>query len=696
MLLYRSFFRFGCTLVAGVAATTSFAQVDGNAKEHTSFNISSVYAELNQPVAASDGIDFQLPSPWWDQHVSQAQREELQSIPTDIHSLMYLAVKYSKQIRIAAQDPLIRETAITEADSDFDWVRYLNTAWNDTSEPTSNSLTAGEGIDRFNEETFQFGGGIRKRTRTGGFLDIGQTFGYQDNNSVFFAPGDQANGRFTISYSQPLLRGRGRAYNNSLVMLANIDAGVAHDEFKAALQTELLEVARGYYALYQERAYLAQQVRLYLKTKDIVDTLQARQALDAQRTQYVLASSALESRRSDLIRSRTAVINAETRLRGLINAPELRLSDEAELVPQEFPTQGFIDVDLRSQLQLAAQHRPEIMAAIKEVKAGSTRLGVAEHELLPVLNLVTQGYLSGLEGDSRFAEAFGNQFSQGAPSYSVGLQYEFPVGNRLARARMCRRRIEMRQLQSQYEQALAAVETEVDIAVRELTTSYQEIAARQRALIAAEAEAETIEIRWQRMIDGSGQSGLNLESLLRAQERVTQAEREYVTSVLTYNLAMINLRKANGTLLIAENVSIGRTCDNCAGKDLMVTKGQSTNAMQTVSAPAYVDQTQLPTMDGSSVIEPSDDFSASSVQTVETQTIESQTFDPLEFSPPAVQGDFDPFGAGIPHRIDPTQNVTPVPSANNVRGFTTNSPSAPPNPSNGKFLIEDVQPTASE
>lgn len=671
MLLYKSLLRFGCSIAVGVVATSTLAQVDDGTKSHTAFNISSVYADLNQPTAASAATDFQLESPWWDQHVSQQQREELQPIPTDIHSLMYLAVKYSKQIRIAAQNPLIQETAITEADSDFDWVRYLDTAWNDTSEPISNTLTAGGTATRFNEQTFQFSGGLRRRTRTGGFLDISQRFGFQDNNSTFFIPGNQANGRFTISYSQPLLRGRGRAYNNSLVMLANIDAGVAHDDFKATLQRELYSVAQSYYALYQERAYLAQQVRLYLKTKDIVDALQARQALDAQRTQFVLASSALETRRSDLIRSRTAVINQETRLRGLINAPELRLSDEAELVPQEFPTQGFIDIDLPTQLQLAAVHRPEIKAAIKQVKAASTRLGVAEHELLPVLNLVTQGYLSGLEGDSDFGTAFTNQFSQGRPSYSVGLQYEFPVGNRLARARLCRRRIEMRQIQTQYEQALAAVETEVDIAVRELRTSYQEIAARKRALVAAEAEAETIKVRWQRMIDGSGQSGLNLESLLRAQERVTNAEREYVTSVLTYNLAMINLKQANGTLLIAENVTVGRSGNNCAA-ELIVSKGQSADSMYTEAAPSCA------TCSGD-VQAPQDYQESSFISGGDDSVIDTHTI-----APPTVEGSFDPAGSTTRSPATP------------VQGFIPTTGVAPANDGGGDFLIDDVLPTASE
>ena len=562
--LYTLSLLAGCVMFASVKPAETAAQ-------ESSFDVSSVFDQLMAPAEDVAEETLKPPTLWWDQHVSQSQRNAVPPISTDLHSLMYLALKYSNQIRIAAENPLIRETAITEADSNFDWVRYVNSSWNDTSQPTSNALTAGAGVNRFNDHIFQAAAGVRRNTRYGGQLDISQRFGYQDNNSEFFIPADQATGQFTVSFNQPLLRGRGFAYNNSLVVLAQMDAEIAHDEFRAELQNQLLEIARAYWLMYQERAVLAQQVKLYLKTKTIVDVLRSRQTIDAQRTQYITASSALATRRSDLIRARTAVINAETRLRGLINAPELVNSDETELVPTEVPSQVFVPIDLRTEIHTALQNRPEVHAAIKEVRAGATRLGVAEHEMLPVLNLVTQGFANGLRGSSNFGGAFVDQFSEGAPSYSIGLQYELPIGNRLSNARLCRRQIEQRQLQTQYAQALEAIEVEVDIAVRELETAYNEVFARRRALAASEAEAATIEARWQNMIDGSGTSSLNLESLLRAQERVTEAEREYVTSLLTYNLATINLRKANGTLLQSENVAISRPCNGCAER-LMLDK----------------------------------------------------------------------------------------------------------------------------
>lgn len=568
--LNRSITGIAAVAVGILSGTDAFAQ--NHQTNYKSFDVSDVFDEMaNHGFQSAIG---QAPAAaWWDTHVTNQQRKTAQPLPTDIHTLMYLALKYSNEIRIAAEDPVIRQTAIIEADSNFDWVRYLNTSLNDTSEPISNALTTGDPSRFFNEETAQVVGGVRRNTRTGGQFDVSQRFGFQDNNSTFFIPANQATGQLTVSYTQPLLRGRGRAFNNSLVVLSQLDAGVAEDEFLTTLQEQLLEVTRSYWSLYQERAQLAQQTSLYLKTRDIVSLLKARQAIDAQRTQLITASSALESRRSDLIRSRTAVINAETRLRGLINAPELNIAENLELVPVEMPSLEYLPTELRAELSQAIQFRPEIHAALKEIKAASIRYGVAQNELLPALNFVTEGFLSGLRGNSDFGGAFGDQFTTGAPSYSVGLQYEMPIGNRLARARITRRGVEMRQLQRRYALALTAIETEVDIAVRELNTAYQEIQARHRALNAAEAETKTIEARWAKMADGSGQSSLNLESLLRAQERVTEAERDYTESLLTYNLAMINLKRANGTLLQSESVSVGRSFNQQDGPSLILDKG---------------------------------------------------------------------------------------------------------------------------
>ena len=343
---------FGYLLLSMLTLLVSMQTCLAQQVEFKSFDANAIYRQLDANSFASQQTTL-MPS-WWDSHVARSLRDQ-QPIPTDVHTLLFLAVHNSNQIKIAKRDPLIRETAVQEADSNFDWVRYLNTAWNDTSEPISSTLTAGGTATRFNDNIFQATGGLRRLTRYGGQLDISQRFGWQDNNSTFFVPDNQATGQFTVSYTHPLLRGNGFAYNNSIVFLAKIDTEVAEQEFMAALQDELLEVTRGYWALYLERAVLAHQMRLFLKTQQIFQTLEARQAVDTQRTQLITASSALESRRADLIRARTAVTNAETRLRGMINAPELQNSDQAELIPFETPSISLYETDLNTEIQAALQ-----------------------------------------------------------------------------------------------------------------------------------------------------------------------------------------------------------------------------------------------------------------------------------------------------------------------------------------------------
>ena len=630
--------------VLGILLTIISTEMSSHAQDSfRDFSATDVFRQMNVDAAASPA---QLVPSWWDRHVQNSLRE-VQPLPADLHTILYLAIHHSNQIKIAKADPLIRETAIQEADSAFDWVRYLDASWNDTSEPVSNSLTAGGNQNRFNDQIFQATAGVRRTTRSGGQLDISQRFGWQDNNSQFFIPNDQATGRLTLSYTHPLLRGRGAAYNNAIVFLAQVDTQIANDEFLAILQDELLDITRAYWNLHLERAVLAHQLRLYLRTRKIYNTLSARQTVDTQGTQLILTASALENRRADLIRAQTTVTNSETRLRGMINANELGNTDETELIPVEpLPTYHY-HTDLQNEIQVALQNRPEVRAAVQQVRAGSIRLGVAQHELLPALNLVTQSFLAGLQGDNDFGTAFTDQFSTGRPSYSLGLQYELPVGNRLAKARVCRRQHELTRLQTEYSRALQTVQTEVDIAVRELKTAHQEIIATSRALAAAESEVNTIEKRWQRMIDGNGTSSLNLESLLRAQERVTAAEREYVTSRLTYSLAMVNLKRANGTLLQSDAVAVSPTCGPDGCHDINLDKARPANSQ---AAPV---QMHLSPQFG----QPANYFS-SNVAPVATPTIATSTFATPTMTQQAVPA---AFGWDSP-AVNPVGSNTAVPN----------------------------------
>ena len=514
------------------------------------------FASPSQSVRTQNGANSQS---GWQSAAASSLFPNSQSIQVDLPSLFALALSNSEQIKIYSETPLIRETAVVEANATFDWTRYFNGLWEDTDEPVGSSLTVGGAGTRFQDQNLSLTGGVRRRSLTGVEVDLSQRIGHQDTNSNFFIPNDQATAQLALNVNIPLLRGRGRAYNTSLQCLAHIDVQTANDEFHRQLQSHLLEITRAYWALYLERASFAQRYRLAHSTSEILKRIERRRTIDASPVQLTSAKAALSARESELIRASAAIRNAEARLRALINAPDLGIDETTELIPVQPPSGEYYYADLSTQVETALQSRPEIQAATKEIKAAAIRLNMSKHEILPVLNLVTRGYLSGLRGNSEFRRSFSDQFSTGRPSYSVGIEYEVPINNRAAKARLQRRKIEKRQLESQFRLTIQNVTVEVEVAVRELLTALKEVGSRQTAVNSAEAEVAALENRWNEMVTQNGSASLTLESLLRSQERLTDAEFELAEAQLTYNLAIMNLNVANGSLLETENIGIGRS-----------------------------------------------------------------------------------------------------------------------------------------
>ena len=497
---------------------------------------------------------------WWEPTVAAPTREDAQPVAVTVDALIVSALRNSAQIKVFSDLPLIRETAITEADAAFDWIGFMESRWDDLNEPVGSTLTTG-GPTRFKDRQFSYAAGARRRNVWGGEFEVSQRIGYQDNNSVFFVPNDQGTARLTASYTQPLLRGAGRVYNTSLTVLASIDTQIARDEFSRQLQSHLLEVTRAYWSLYLERGSLCQKQRLLSRAEDILQKLEERRELDSVASQVVRARSAVTARRAEIMRAEMAVRNAESRIRALTNDPLWGSDNVTELVPGDAPFRSELPVDLGSSIATAMQYRPEIGQALKQVKAACIRMDMAKNEILPALNLVLETYVSGLRGDSRIGEALESQFTEGAPSYSAGLQYEMPIWNRAAKARLQRRRLEVRQLQNQFQTTAQTLKLEVAVAVRELMTSFRELDARAQAMEAADGEVEYITQRWQALGAADRSASLMLEDLLNAQSRLANAEFEYLNSSVTYNLALMNYKKAVGTLLQEEQILMNRNCD---------------------------------------------------------------------------------------------------------------------------------------
>lgn len=508
-------------------------------------------ARVNGPVAPHGDVesrpDFR---PWWEAALHGKILSTPQAAEISGDMLVLSALEHSPRVRLLQQLPLIQETHVAEARAAFDWRTFLDARLVSANEPVGNLLTTG-GPTEFIDRSWNTAGGVRRMTSHGGALELSQRIGYQNTNSVFFTPPHQGTARLSLSYTQPLLRGRGRVYNQSRIVVAEIDSEISRTEGMRQLELHLLDVMRAYWRLYLVRGVLVQKRRSFEQAQQIQQELELRRRADAYPGLILRAVAATTARGAQLYEAETAVANAEGQLRVLVNSPELRSPEPVELIPLDVPIRDDVILDASSLAAMAMQQRAEIFQATEEIRSASVRLNAARHELLPALNVVLETYVAGLRGDSDFGGAVLDQFAPGGPSGAVGVSYEGAFNNHAAQARHRRRELELRQLSLQFEQTVQAVVLDVEQTHRNVVTANRTLHAKRDALAAAEAEVRFLMER-RRLIGNDRTTSLVLVDLLEAQDRLTVSEHQYLEAQVNYVLALLDLKRAVGSLIQQE------------------------------------------------------------------------------------------------------------------------------------------------
>lgn len=516
-------------------------------------------------LAVGDDTDHFQTSPlpagftaWWQPDVTRPQRRGVAARPLELDALLIEALQYSPQVQAIRETDFIRSTAIVEAEAEFDVRTFMESKFIRISDPVGDELTTG-GPPRFRDSNWYYLAGARRQTQFGATMEVSQRIGYRDNNSLFLDPTQQGNARLSLSFTQPLLNGAGRTYNQSRIVLAQLDTRAARDEVTIGLQDHLVEVTHAYWDLYLRRAVLRQKQHHYDRGRDILKRLEDRRHLDSLQSQILAAQAAVEVRYADLNRAMMAIRNAESRIRTLVSAPELFAQGQQEFIPVTRVASDGGNVSLRDAMATALYHRADVDRGIQRTRMTAVRLNMSCNELLPVLNVVLETYVAGLEGRSRVDQAWQNQFSVGEPGYTAGLLFEVPLHNRAARARHERRQAEMRQITSELQAIVDATMLDVEIAWRAVQTAHRGIRANYRSMTAIQAEVDYLQDRWTRLPGDDRSASFLLEDLLRAQDRLAEAEFSFAEAQNAYTMAQVRLKQAMGVLLAKEDLQPGET-----------------------------------------------------------------------------------------------------------------------------------------
>lgn len=484
----------------------------------------------------------------------------LEPVSLSLEEAIRTAVVQNLGIQNTRIDQAIASAEVVKAEAAFDAVFGAGTNFARIDEPASDLIFENGLGDEvpFMQGTdaaqWGFTTDLNKRLKTGGALELSYQAERQSNREqaggARLDPNPSTLSTVGLGLAQPLLRGFGEDVNTASIKLAqNADRRAA-----LAIESDLLDlvvqVEQAYWSLYIARQDLVVAEWLVGEGERIRDILGNRRGFDTTLAQYADAVATVESRKTRLIRARRDVGQAMDNLKLLVNAPDLPVGSEVDVVPVDSMVESPYTFDLRDSISTALAQSPIIDAAILVIDDASISEIVARNGRLPALDLKAEiswlGLADGLGGSLQNVDG---QFVD----YLVGLQFSQPIGNRAPESVLRQARLRRSSAVIQYRQAVQNTVLQVKNAIRDIEAGYALVGQARNFRLAQAENLRALEALRETLAALTPEF-LNL--LFQRQERLGEAQLQELNALVAYNLAIAELHRVTGTGLEANRIDL--------------------------------------------------------------------------------------------------------------------------------------------
>ena len=468
-----------------------------------------------------------------------------------LQEVIHRTVINSLDVRVAGYQPAIDELRILEEEGAFDPSIFLSPSLQRQFPqgviPTS--LNPNELM------TQVVSGGLRQKFLSGGQAELkyqAQRYNFQKPVGIFntaLVRDTVWDNQVVLQITQPLLQNYGEEINRAKITIARNDQKISQLDFRSALEKQIQTVEETYWKLLIAQRDVQIQSQLLMDTESTLDTIIRRMRVDATPLNVSQVRSSAEQRNASLIDARGQLGSLSDDLKRLMSDPQFPPGGPEIIVPADAPIEEPVRFSLADQIGTALHNRLELLQQLLRIDSALTVIKAARNNMLPQLNL--QGQV-GVEGWGNGPnESFEQMVETQLFNYAIGLQFEVPLGNRVARAIYQRTLLQHMEAVLEYQRLAQLVITEVSKAQRELDTSWQLMDATRRATFAARDALEQYQKR------EGGSQPLTPEFLqlkLQLQSDLANAQRQEIQSVARYNIALSALELAKGTLLRYNNI----------------------------------------------------------------------------------------------------------------------------------------------
>ena len=453
-----------------------------------------------------------------------------------------LAMENNLDLKVQLIAPNISQESVNAERAKFEAAFFTNANYYKFDQPNISVVN----IEGTQGDTTSFDWGVNLPLQTGGLV----TFNLADNRSNTDSENVLINPVFTnnmsVSISQPLLRNAGIKTNTYSIRLAEYNRTIIDARTKLEVIRVIAAMDRVYWRLYAAFKQLEVRKQQYELATDQLERAKrfvnagTHAKIEVNRAEAALAQS-LES----IIFAENNLRNRQREMKLTLNKAGLRASSQTAIIPTTGPNPVHYTFDGIALVDEATENRMEMLELELEIAKAVSSIDYLKNQALPIINLNYTYNINGT-GETR-GNSYDLLYDNDFADHRLGLQLNIPLGNERAKSNLRQAHYQRQQLLASKEGRTAMIEVEVLNALDQLETNWQRIlATRQSTLLEArlyEAEVHQFE------------NGLTTSTEVRqTQANLTNAQSMEINALAEYQIALVDLAYATGTLLGAAQV----------------------------------------------------------------------------------------------------------------------------------------------
>jgi outer membrane protein TolC len=290
------------------------------------------------------------------------------------------------------------------------------------------------------------------------------------------------------------------------------------------------------------------------------------------RVEVVEAEAGVAARDVELIRAENRYLRSQDELIDAVLGTRLTADSRLEIVPTDDPIDYLkYEIDVAEASQKAFANRPELAVANYEIERQELQLKFAKNQRLPQFDVQGRYGVSGKRGKGAvtidnsgpvpvpifnsdtgdgIGDATDDWFSSaGGRDFSVRGVLSIPIGNVAARHTVSRTQLELRRARTQLLRLRQNIILEVRDRARNLESAQEGIEAAERRRLAAAEQLRAERVR----LEYGESTPFNV---LQKEEDLVEAENEKILAVRLYRTSLVDLNRAQGTILKTRNIIV--------------------------------------------------------------------------------------------------------------------------------------------